>query len=358
MNAPGSGPVDDEIELTLFGPGYGECAVLHVGGGTWVIVDSCMGTGETPRPLEYLTEIGVDAGRAVELIVASHWHDDHIRGMARLVETCGNATFCCASALCEEEFLAAVGALEGHGFSAAGSGVREVHRVFSRLAESKARPVFAVANRRIFSRNGCNIWALSPNDSVVVDFLRSIGRLVPGGGEPKARLSPLSPNEVSVALWIDFEDTAALMGADLERRGWVDALQNPVRPVGRASVFKIPHHGSSGADEPGIWEWMLEPEVAAALAPWRRGRSRLPTPQDAERLLSNTPNVWITSGREPSAATRRNQAVDSAVQEAGIELRRIAMSPGAIRMRRPVGGGSQWRVETLGSARHLSEATV
>ena len=358
MTASSGGPEDDEFELTLFGPGYGESAVLHIGEGAWVIVDSCIGNEDTPRPLEYLMDIGVDPSRAVQMIVASHWHDDHIRGMARLVETCETAVFCCASALCGGEFLAAVGALEGRRFSAVGSGVREVHRVFSRLAEVGARPMFAVANRCILSSNGCNIWALSPNDSIVVNFLRSIGRMVPNNGEPKSRLPSLSPNKVSVALWVGFADTAVLLGADLERGGWVDILQDPVRPGGRASAFKVPHHGSLDADEPGVWKRMLEPGVAAALTPWRKGRHRLPTAQDAVRLLSNTTNVWITAGREPSAPTRRTQAVERTIREARIELRRVSMPPGAVRMRRPIRGGSSWRVETLGSACHLNKASV
>ncbi len=358
MKTSGCGPADDEIELTLFGPGYGESAVLHIGGGAWVVIDSCMGIEKTPMPLEYLADIGVDPDRAVELIVATHWHDDHIRGLARLVEACGTAAFCCASALCEGEFLAAVGALEGRGVSAAGSGVRELHRVFSRLAAVAARPVLAVANRRLLSSNGCDIWALSPNDSVLVDFLRAIGRLVPGIGEPKSRLPSLSPNKVSVVLWVGFENTTILMGSDLERGGWVEVLRDRTRPAGRASAFKIPHHGSSGADEPGVWKQLLEHDVTAALTPWRRGRRRLPTPQDAERLLSKTPDIWITAGRGPSTPDRRNRMVERTVREAGIELRRISTPAGAIRMRRPVGCEAPWRVETLGSACRLGEAAV
>ena len=278
--------------------------------------------------------------------------------MARLVETCGKALFCCASALCDGEFLAAVGALEGRSFSAGGSGVREVYRVFSRLTEIQAKPTLAVANRLILSRNNCDIWALSPNDSVVIDFLRSIGRLVPASGEPKSRVRSLSPNRVSVVLWIDFADTTVLLGADLERGGWVDILQNPARPNGRASAFKVPHHGSSNADEPDVWRWMLEPGVIAALTPWRRGRHRLPTPQDVKRLLSNTSNIWITSGREPSGSNRRNRMVARTIEEAGIKLRRVARPPGAVRMRRSIEHGGSWQVETFGSACHLSKASV
>jgi len=39
----------DEIEVSVFGPGYGESILVHLGAGKWVIVDSCRDnkTGET-----------------------------------------------------------------------------------------------------------------------------------------------------------------------------------------------------------------------------------------------------------------------------------------------------------------------
>ena len=104
-------PEASEFELTLFGPGYGESVVLHVGDGVWVIVDSCIDDDGVARALPYLEGIGLDPAQVVVLVVATHWHDDHIRGLAKLVEACDQATFCCASALCQAEFLSAVDAL-------------------------------------------------------------------------------------------------------------------------------------------------------------------------------------------------------------------------------------------------------
>ena len=83
----GAPPRDGEFELTLLGPGYGESVVMHVGAGVWVLVDSC-GRADAPAALEYLAKVGVDPAEAVKLIVASHWHDDHMRGMAHLAHTC------------------------------------------------------------------------------------------------------------------------------------------------------------------------------------------------------------------------------------------------------------------------------
>lgn len=218
-------PGDDELELTLLGPGYGESVILHIGGGVWIVVDSC-GCADAPAALDYLRGLGVDPVQAVEFIVATHWHDDHIRGMARLVEVCERARFCCASVFCHEEFLAAVHALEGRHVGAFGSGLRELHRAFSRLRETGTTPTLAVANRRVFANDSCQVWSLSPADVAFLNFLREVGRLLPDVGRAETRIPSLSPNEVAVVLWIAVGDLAVLLGADLEQRGWLAVLQS------------------------------------------------------------------------------------------------------------------------------------
>ena len=96
-------PQCDQIEVSLFGPGYGECVLLHIGDGNWVIVDSCFDKHREPAALAYLRGLDSDPAESVRLIVATHWHDDHIRGMGELVEVCKNAVFCCASVLGKRE---------------------------------------------------------------------------------------------------------------------------------------------------------------------------------------------------------------------------------------------------------------
>ncbi|MDE0179372.1 MAG: hypothetical protein OXP36_12355, partial [Gammaproteobacteria bacterium] len=58
-------PRDDEFELTLIGPGYGESVVMHIGGGSWVLVDSC-GRADAPAALDYLAKLGIDPAKAVK----------------------------------------------------------------------------------------------------------------------------------------------------------------------------------------------------------------------------------------------------------------------------------------------------
>jgi glyoxylase-like metal-dependent hydrolase (beta-lactamase superfamily II) len=53
----------------------------------WIPVNSCLGPeSEGPATLEYLDSIGVSR-TDVRLVVASHWHDDHDRGLAKLFST-------------------------------------------------------------------------------------------------------------------------------------------------------------------------------------------------------------------------------------------------------------------------------
>lgn len=350
----GPPPRKDEFELTLFGPGYGESVVLHVGNDAWVVVDSCVDADGAPRALRYLENIGLDPARSVALIVATHWHDDHIRGMARLVADCDSAAFCCASALCREEFFSFVGALEGRRFPGSGFGVREIYDVFSQLP-SKPRRKYALANRLVFSRHGCEIYSLSPDDSIFEGFLKSISGLLPDTGEAKTRIPSLSPNAVAVALWITAGDVAVLLGADLEKRGWISILQSEERPAGRASAIKVPHHGSQNAWEPGVWKDMLESSPFAVLTPWRRGGHALPQPRDAKRILSRTPNAWATmnAGSPGAAPPRREAAVERTLRDTHIGVRRLSMSPGAIRLRRPLESRAPWTVEKFGAACHL-----
>jgi glyoxylase-like metal-dependent hydrolase (beta-lactamase superfamily II) len=102
-----SGPPEDELEINIFGPGYGECCLIHFGGGGWIVIDSCVNTDDDrPAALTYLDRIGVNSAEHVRLIIVSHWHDDHIRGLSSLLKACTAARFCASSALNSAEFVA------------------------------------------------------------------------------------------------------------------------------------------------------------------------------------------------------------------------------------------------------------
>jgi len=148
-----SAPLDDEIEVSIFGPGYGESVVVHVGEGDWIIVDSCIDPiAKKPNPLTYLQRIGVNPAKAVKQIIATHWHDDHLRGLGQIVRECNSAEFVCSVALNTKEFLTLV-RVYGACSMMKSSGVQELYEIINFLKERKhlkndiIPPKFASADR-------------------------------------------------------------------------------------------------------------------------------------------------------------------------------------------------------------------
>ncbi len=102
-------PRPHELEISVFGPGIGECIVVHIGDGDWIIVDSCINkqNGE-PVALDYLRSLEVDVASKVKLVIATHWHDDHIRGLAKIVGAAETARFVNSAAYSFKELLRVV----------------------------------------------------------------------------------------------------------------------------------------------------------------------------------------------------------------------------------------------------------
>jgi metal-dependent hydrolase (beta-lactamase superfamily II) len=100
-------PSSETIEVSLFGPGYGESCLIHIGWNDWLVIDSCKDQRSGVNPvLDYLGRIGANPADCVKLIVASHAHDDHIAGLSQIVEQCESAAFVCSAALTKKQFFA------------------------------------------------------------------------------------------------------------------------------------------------------------------------------------------------------------------------------------------------------------
>ena len=268
--------------------------------------------------------MGVDP-TGVKVVVATHWHGDHIRGMSKLVEECVHATFSCSATLSKREFLASVGAIQNRRVTVTGSGVRELFRVLSLLKDRGAAPRYAIGNRPIFTDGDLRMVALSPDDSTFQAFLASIGDLIPTQGQRKGRAVALSPNAVAVVLWVRTSDCVVLLGSDLERHGWAMILRDRGEEITPASVFKVPHHGSANAHEPRVWREMLDREPQALVSPWSRAGRVLPTGEDVQRIASITPNAYVTRERPVGGTVRRRPSpVERSIREAGARITRVA----------------------------------
>ena len=97
-------PGYNEFEISLFGPGYGEAIAIHFGNGQWVLVDSCIDPESgNPANLQYLRDLNFNVVDSVKVVVATHWHDDHIRGISSVFCECHNAKFVISGAFRTDE---------------------------------------------------------------------------------------------------------------------------------------------------------------------------------------------------------------------------------------------------------------
>ena len=367
-------PRTDEIEITLFGPGFGECAVIHLGNNNWLVIDSCIDsqTGQ-PAALAYLHAIGVDPAVAVRLIIATHWHDDHIRGLSRLLAECKKARFCCSAALTKAEFLASVLRHEAQQSLAISSGVREIFKIYEELQqrpEPLRTPSFASANKRVLSLPAdssghgleCEAWALSPSDKQVQKFLDELTLLMPTAGETKRRATAQSPNHLAVVTWITIGELALLFGADLEETkdpgtGWSVIVDSAERPRNKAAVFKIAHHGSENAHNDAVWREMLVPNAHAILSPYNRGQKKLPAPADIQRIMQYTEHAYISSvSRQPASRKSRPAAVNRTIRETVGKIRLPHPQTGWVTLRNDTAPTfATWRITLSPNACHLRE---
>jgi hypothetical protein len=357
-------PTTTEIEITIIGPSFGESICIHPGGGRWWVIDCCLNPQtKRPAPLEYLESLGIDVEQQVDLVVTTHWHGDHIGGLARLLAACPQARFCLSSALTSGEFQELVAQYQSNPPATVGSRLGEFADVLNQLRGSgrtgrranQGRVLHRLEPRSSGHGQECVITSLSPSDFSEQLFIEEMVSLMPAPLEPKRPVPSLTPNEASVALWLEIGEKRVLLGADLEdsaddRRGWKAFLQADNCPLGRAEFVKVPHHGSQNAHNDRLWSERIQPNPIAVTTPWELGRGRLPTPEDAARLRSLTMSALTTSVPANPRLPRRHPAVQRQLKESGVALRPIRVGIGAVRCRMEMLGRHIWCVEFLGSA--------
>jgi hypothetical protein len=166
------------------------------------------------------------------------------------------------------------------------------------------------------------------------------------------------PNHLSVVVWLEIGATSILLGGDLQERadparGWSAIVASAERPSGRASIFKLAHHGDGKAHHPGVWDCMLTEAPYAILTPFCR--SGLPSPQDLARIRGLTERGYASAKcGSRSSAPKRSAAVEKTIRETVGKLRPAQPSTGLIRLRN--GGGQNprlWDVELMDGAYKL-----
>jgi hypothetical protein len=365
----GALPADDEIEVSLFGPGYGESILVHLGNKEWMIVDSCLNKAKAPAPTEYLRSLGINPAEAVKMIVATHWHDDHIRGLSSILGECTNANFVCSDALRSDEFVELTFSHQKRSMMTS-SGVREfgeVMRILEERMDKKSKfpsPTWAIANKKIWASGVAapatiqsEVHSLSPSDGAITLSKHAIASLIPRPLDRKKRVISKPPNHVAVVLWIRVGNSGVLLGSDLENTadpstGWIAILDSASRPQGKCSVFKSAHHGSITAHEPRVWSELLLNQPYAGLTPFVHGGTVLPTKADAKRIAVHSAESYSTATTARKEPKGRHSIVSKTIRETVRSIKEVPSSTGSVRFRKLAtdAATASWKVELFGTA--------
>jgi len=298
-------PNIDEIEISVFGPkcGYGESILIHIGNGKWIIVDSCKNTKkDEPAALTYLNSLNVNLATQVILIVASHWHGDHIAGLSELLDKCTSAQFLCSSALSNKELQTLAVAYKKCPPSSNKNNIEEYSNIIN-ILETRSKknhykhlnpPILAFPGREILvselKEENCSIRTLSPSDGDIVHANMELGSLVAEllqDKKPKQHIIYNKPNDNAIVLDIKIGEHSILLGSDLENigdpsRGWKAVIGN--KPYNKSDVYKVSHHGSITGDNDDIWESFLSNKPIALITSFIKGSTILPKDEDVVRI--------------------------------------------------------------------------
>jgi hypothetical protein len=308
----------------------------------------------------------VNPAAGVDLVVCTHWHDDHLRGIASVLAACPNARFVCSAALRETAFLELV-ALGEEIRGPHGSGLREIEHVLQQVQQRRDRsepaPLTAgkagtVLLETLIGASPVKVSALSPSDAddqrMAQVFREHRDQLL--AQQYRCSIPSLHPNLASVALLFEIGAERVLLGADMEHRnspatGWNAILSGPAAGS-PSSLYKVAHHGSATGDTPEIWTRLLMPDCHALLAPNQRLANPLPKPADVSRILSRTNHAYATAPAQ-MPRKRLEQPAERLLRSKGIEIRETPAAQGQVRGRKRIGDAAPWEVAMFGRAFRL-----
>lgn len=365
-------PKLDEIEVSIFGPGFGESIVAHVGNGDWIIIDSCIEEmGRVSKPIEYLKTLGVDPAQSVRIVVATHWHDDHVAGLSGALEACQTAVFCCPDALSNKDFLrlAELYKEAPAGFPTGPEEIIRAIEISSLRSKTFGKQMlkWAKADNLIWASSQARMIALSPSDEMIrraIEFMiREYNRAV-SGNKLLDRLTPQMPNDTATVVRLDVGERSILLGSDLETErdplvGWRAVLDTVSATERRSSVYKVAHHGSKSGCYPDVWSKLLLPNPLALLAPFRWGRHKLPNLTDRARILGMTDRAFISAhpDRDAPPGGRRSPKVESFIKQTAKNRRRACGPVGQVRWRATIHDlADEGTVDLFDGALHLKDA--
>lgn len=351
----------NHVEISIWGGGVGESILIKSLEGKWIIIDSCCNP-KTKKPvaLEYLIQRGIDVVNDVVCIIATHWHDDHIKGLSELVEACTNAKIIISAALNRDEFYSLVSTNENHErvLQEKSSGIKEFSKIYNFLIENnQPRLSWASKDKVFINESNLKVITLSPSDTEVSMSLERLTEYLPDVSKPLRVIPSRGPNHTAVVTFIKIGEMRFIFGADLEESsdqssGWHSIVNTSVLIEKGIDIIKIPHHGSENGHNEKLWTDYLIASPYALLTPYTR--SKLPRNEDIDRILNKSEKSFCTSHPEAKFKHAQDNAIEKTIKEVTKSYKAFKQNIGQIKVTKTV-DQTEFEVELIDSAKHLKE---
>lgn len=359
---------DGELEITTIGVGSqaGESVVVHFGNGKWAVIDSCKTSDGIVLPLRHLLALGVSL-TDVDKIVCTHWHQDHIGGLSKVIEQCTNADF----------YFPIIG--QGNNYlkllfkgDAAQSKSSVWHEFIGCLKTAGRKTFFSGSDKLIYdSGTGVQLFTLSPSDKMIEQMLRIVAQFNADDADyTKINDNLLPPNMGCSALLLVTPEGNILLGADLEANrnanetidscvgtciarhelGWCNVHLRSTSFKSRCvTYFKLPHHASETGYCDAVWtNHKADDLISVSTVFINNAGVKLPQKDMLEKYHALSSSMYLTS-RGPK---RRDRGKGKSMLMSNLrQIESIAVlkeEQGVVCSRKKKGGS--WKTYLLGSA--------
>lgn len=298
------------LKVIVFGRGYGESILIELENNEWMIVD-CFNHPQTKEPvaLSYLINIGLEPKKVLKKIVLTHFHQDHISGMATLIKAAADdATVFMPLALSSKEatkYYAELDVLHGYDHI---SGIKELADILDYMTKANRTIKKLKVDTNLHNGEDYQVFALSPSDydcaqsqEIFISEITSVDANKKGDKLLPLSASKNSHNHYCVVLNIFSKKnkTSVLLGSDLEvgnseQEGWTAAMIANMAPEkGSIEMVKVPHHGSENGYHKLTWDEYVIDDAVAVITEFTK--SGLPREEYIKVYKEHTSNLFATT---------------------------------------------------------------